>query len=60
MIVAQLYGLTGDRLTAMADIHRSGDLHVVINGTGWYGHRTTFIEVWRTDPTEDRVSTLRP
>lgn len=49
VLVAQPYGISGDSLTDLAELDRSG-LDVRINGTGWYGHGTTFITIWRDRP----------
>jgi hypothetical protein len=51
VLVAQPYGLTGDRLAELAEIDRADNgLEVHIDGTGWYGHRTTFVGIWRVTP----------
>lgn len=46
VLVAQPYAITGASIDALAEIDRTDGLDVVISGTGWYGHGTTFVGIW--------------
>ncbi len=49
VLVAQPYGLSGSSIRQLAQLDEHPELCVAVDGTGWYGHRTTFVEVWRLE-----------
>ncbi|MER7331788.1 MULTISPECIES: hypothetical protein [unclassified Micromonospora] len=48
VLVAQPYGLSNDQFAQVAALNDE-ELQVAVDGTGWYGHGTTFVQVWRVD-----------
>ena len=60
VLVAQPYGLTVDDLRDLADVDERWQLDVRVDGTGWYGFGTTFVELWaqprsRWCPVRERI-----
>jgi len=52
VLVAQPYGLCSYDLEDLTTISRDPRLYVRIEGSGWYGRGTVFIEIWREDAYE--------
>lgn len=56
VLVAQPYGLFDSSIVHLGELAADPALYVRIDGTGWYGHHTTMIEVWRADARPERRS----
>jgi hypothetical protein len=50
------YSLSDDDLVYLGRLAEREGLTVRIGGTGWYGHDTVFVEVWRTAELEQGIS----
>ncbi len=46
VLLAQPYGLGTDDIADLATVAEQWHLDVRIDGTGWYGYGTTFVELW--------------
>jgi len=49
VLIAQPYGVSEQSIADLAQLAVDPALMVRIDGTGWYGVGTTFIQVWRAD-----------
>lgn len=47
VLVAHPYGLFAQDIAALSELTQAHGLWLFINGTGWYGHGTTFVQLWR-------------
>jgi len=47
VLIAQPYDLSSDDITDLATVAGEYSVDVHINGTGWYGHGSTFVQLWR-------------
>lgn len=48
VLVCQPYGLHGDDIRQLTELSTAWPVEVQIDGTGWYGHGTTFVQLWRS------------
>ena len=46
VLVAQPYGLAAEDVVDLANVAEQRQLDLRIDGTGWYGFGTTFVELW--------------
>lgn len=49
VLICQPYGLHVDDIRQLADLHQEHGLKIRIDGTGWYGHGSTFLQLWRRE-----------
>lgn len=59
VLVCQPYGIYPDELSEIMGLAQRYGFGVHIDGTGWYGHGTTLIELWRVPEMRDWHGKLR-